>query len=161
MAQSIGGLIVQRTVTIASYSAVPQVEKHLLGIIFLGTPLRRYDRAGWASLGSNIARLGDLSERTLSDQMMSASVYLDTLSSGFYRVLDPRSEGSTKVNIAAFYEELPTPKIGFVSSILPFSKYHLTNQGCFKTRHHTYRIYQQWHKQWHICHSCCKCYSNL
>ena len=86
-----------------------------LGIIFLGTPLRGSDRAGWASLGSKIARLRVLNERTLSDEMMSASGYLDNLSPEFYRTFYHSSEWRPKINIAAFYEELPTPDIGFVS----------------------------------------------
>ena len=113
-------------------SVVPQVEKRILGIIFLGTPLRRYDAAGWTSLGSNIARLHGLTERTLSDQMMSASNYLDNVSSEFYRIVDSMSEGSKKINIAAFYEELPTPGIGFVSFHTTFLQIPSNNSRLFQ-----------------------------
>ena len=92
-----------------------QGEKLTLGIIFLGTPL-----ANWSSLGLNIARLGDLNEGTLSGQVICD---LDELSSLFNRILDPAPhwpKTDTIIYFASFYEELPTPGIGFVSFYTTF-----------------------------------------
>lgn len=116
MAQSAGGLIVQRAIGFAKDSALPQVEELTCGIMFFGTPHLGSDLASWASLGSRLARLGGLNENRLINEIMSTSGFLDRVSSDFHSVLRSRSKSDPGINIANFYEELPIPGIGLVSS---------------------------------------------
>ena len=100
-----------------SYNAV---EKSTRRIAFLGTPFQGSAKAGWASLGTKLARMLGETNQKLLDDLKQGCPELATLADEFQCWLGNRDGvKAPKVEITCFKEALTTGSIGMVRVVIP------------------------------------------
>jgi hypothetical protein len=91
------------------------IEKHVVGIFFFGTPHKGSDLAGWASVLNNITKAFlPRSNASVALSLKSIPERLSYLDEAFFTVLRNRREKSEPIQIVTFYEQVPVPVVGIV-----------------------------------------------
>jgi hypothetical protein len=90
------------------------VERHTVGIVFLGTPHHGSDLASWAAVCAKFAKkFGDTNVEIVNALKPHSEVLRDTQDE-FGQLLESRKNEGRKIQITCFYEELATSVVGQV-----------------------------------------------
>ncbi len=113
------------------------------GIIFLGTPHHGSGLAHWAeSLAKVIGVLKQTNPEILA-VLKSDSEVLERVQNGFHTMIRSRAQdGLRPIDITCFFEELPLPGVGYVSSaVFPLLSMINSALGCSLSFCYPTRIY--------------------
>ncbi|RAH78649.1 putative ribonuclease p/mrp subunit [Aspergillus japonicus CBS 114.51] len=120
IAHSLGGLVVQKALTMARESRNSDwhlrcLETYTIGLLFLGTPHRGASLATW---GERLARVLNI-VKPVNSQILGLleprSRELLEMRRSFHNLLERRKEEGARVRIVCFYETIPTFKSCVVS----------------------------------------------
>ncbi|KAI0898840.1 hypothetical protein F4806DRAFT_455761 [Annulohypoxylon nitens] len=136
VAHSLGGLVVKRAMALSENLNDPdlnQIEKHTVGILFLGTPHRGSDLAPLAKALSNIVQA---SGKGIINVLEKDSAVLADLEDSFTQWYD---RNRARCELCCFFEELESRGIGIVvkpeSAIIagrPHGSIHASHSGMVK-----------------------------
>lgn len=88
----------------------------VVGVIFMGTPHAGADLAVWASLLTNVAKIGKNANRDILDVLNPGSQVLAGLQQEFHILLERRrKDGKRELKIYCIFEELLVTGVGMVS----------------------------------------------
>ncbi|KAI0553102.1 hypothetical protein F4679DRAFT_495170 [Xylaria curta] len=115
IAHSLGGLVAKKALIVSAESAYDEhraLEKHIVGLLFIGTPHRGSDLAGYAT---SIAQVLKLTRKRVNDVIVSvlrpdSEVLADVQESFGMWVIRNQS----RCSLACFYEEHELPGVGMV-----------------------------------------------
>ncbi|KAI9667662.1 MAG: hypothetical protein M1821_000479 [Bathelium mastoideum] len=110
VAHSLGGLLIQHALCLSRdsrFSHLQSIERHTIGVCFLGTPHHGSDHADWGSTLANIVKIVKPVNTNLLKILQRGSDQLAAVRDSFHNLLEKRKlEGST-VGVVCFYEQLP------------------------------------------------------
>lgn len=115
VAHSLGGLVVKKALIISEMSAedhLKEIEKHVIGVAFLGTPHRGSDMASFTLAMANIVKMSGRSVNTeILESLQKESPVLNSLENTFAHWI---RRNHKRVNVTCFCEELEVRGIGMV-----------------------------------------------
>ncbi|KAL9095514.1 MAG: hypothetical protein Q9165_002385 [Trypethelium subeluteriae] len=123
VAHSLGGLVVERALQRSKDSEgaedhLCQVETHAHGVLFLGTPHKGSSPAAFAtSIAKALRRLRNRVNPDIIEILQRDSQVLADLDDWFARWFRRRNQGTDKVQITCFFEQLELPLVGYVRTI--------------------------------------------
>ena len=92
------------------------IQQHVAGILFFGTPQRGSDLAGWThvlkTIGVTVLRKSNASIELL---LHSTAESLSQMDEDFFMAMRKGRDKKQPTQIISFYETLPTPSVGLVS----------------------------------------------
>src|SRR5438552_2060164 len=94
-----------------------QIEKHTIGIIFLGTPHFGADAAKWGTYCGRLISIIRQTNVPIVEVLRIDSEMLASIQKEFQGVLRQRIDERTPIDVTCFYEELPVRVFGLVSSL--------------------------------------------
>jgi len=121
VAHSLGGLVAEKTLALSKHSPfenMRQIERHTIGIIFLGTPHFGADAAKWATYGSHLISIVRRANVKIVEVLRPDSEVLASIQKEFQGVLRQRIDERTPIDVTCFYEELPVGVVGLVRFFL-------------------------------------------
>ncbi|KAI4264892.1 MAG: hypothetical protein L6R42_000006 [Xanthoria sp. 1 TBL-2021] len=113
VAHSLGGLVTEQALTHSKNSAeqhLNQVERHTIGIVFLGVPHCGSDLEAWATVGRRMASILRRTNKDILGVLDPDSEMLHVVENNFHTNLRQRKDDP--IEIVGFYEELPMKGIG-------------------------------------------------
>lgn len=95
-----------------SEAHLKQLERHTIGIVFLGTPHHGSDLASWAAVCVKIAKKFKDTNLEIVNALKPESEVLRDTQDEFGQLLESRKNEGRKIQITCFYEELAMSVVG-------------------------------------------------
>jgi len=116
---SLGGLVVQNALALSRSSPevhLQEMEARTVGLAFLGTPHFGADLVSWGGYGTRLLNIVKKTNKEIVQVLEPDSEMLATIQKRFHEILRSRAAKNQPVAVTCFYEELPFPVLGLVSS---------------------------------------------
>lgn len=98
-----------------------KIHEATVGIAFLGTPHSGTAIAAWGERAARVVGLVKQANIKVTEVLKQGSEILGRIEMDFHSMLRTRREqGCRPIAITCFYEELPLPRIGMVSTLFIF-----------------------------------------
>ncbi|KAN0113271.1 Alpha/Beta hydrolase fold [Hyaloscypha variabilis] len=145
---SLGGLVTQYALNLSNCSPevdIQSIEKHTVGLAFLGTPHHGSDHAGWLSFATSLTGCLKKMNQEIIACLKPQSEVLAMIQKGFHTLLSKRNDAGSKIAVTCFPEQLPVTLVGHIvpyhSAILPqYPSYGIwanhKNMGKFDSAQH-------------------------
>ena len=117
VAHSLGGLVTEQALTHSKNSAEPhlnQVERHTIGIVFLGVPHCGSDLEAWATVGRRMISIFKRTNKDILSVLNPDSEMLHMVENSFHTNL--RQRKYDPIGIVGFYEEHAMVGVGEVTA---------------------------------------------
>lgn len=128
VAHSLGGLVTEAAIALSRHSPfehIRQIEKHTVGIVFMGTPHLGADAAKWTTFITRLINAVKQTNINIVEVLRPDSEMLELIQKDFQSILRQRIDEQQPIQITCFFEQLSMKVVGDVGMLVQLQRSRL------------------------------------